>query len=185
MLFEPLTPLQQTEIVFKIIGSVATTIALLIGATWAYYRFIRQRENYPLIDFTVDIVFHKRIGNWWVVELIAFIDNKGKVQHKIKDFDFDLSALTGSDQVTTSEDFGGQVYFPHLIAKGSFLPKRFKYFFMEPGLKNKYSYIARIPVEAEVVILHSWFNYLDGKHSHTAEVTMKLPDDEKPEMKAE
>lgn len=178
LLFETLTTLQQTEIVFKIISSILTAIALLVGAVWAYYRFKRQRENYALIDFAVDIVFHKKIGNWWIVELVAFIDNKGKVQHQIKDYNFDLSALTGSDKVTTSEDFGGQVYFPHTVAKGSFLPKRFEYFFMEPGLRNKYSYIARVPVEAEIVILHSWFNYLDGKHSHTAEVTSKVPKDE-------
>src|ERR1041384_5106939 len=156
MLLEPLTPLQERELVFKIIASGATSVALLVAAAWASFKFVRQRENHPLIDFSADIVFHKKLGNWWVVELVAFIENKGKVQHRIRDFDFDLASLSASDQVITSEEFGGQVYFPTVISKGSFRPKKYGEFFVEPGLKNKYSYITRVPVEAEIVILHSW-----------------------------
>ena len=185
MLLEPLTCLQKTELVFKIIESAATSVALLVAAVWAWFKFVRQRENHPLIDFSADIKFHEKLGNWWIVELVAFIENKGKVQHRIKDFDFDLASLSASDRVTTSEDFGGQVYFPHLIAKGSFRPKKYGEFFIEPGLKNKYSYITRVPADAELVILHSWFEYLDGKHSHSAEVTRKVPDEETPESKAQ
>lgn len=175
LLFEPLSPLQQTEIILKIISSAATAVALLVAAIWAYFRFIRQRENYPFIDFTVDITFHKRIGNWWIVELVAYIENKGKVQHKLDYFKFDLFSLNDSDKITTSKEIGGQVYFPNKLAESSFLPQKTKYFFIEPGSKNKYSYITRVPVEAEIVILHSWFNYLDGEHSHTAEITSKVP----------
>jgi hypothetical protein len=181
MIADPLSPLQETELFFKIIASVATTIALLIAAAWAYFRFVRQRENYPFIDFTVDMAFHKKIGKWWIVELIAFIENKGKVQHKLEIFKFDLFSLNESDEITTSEDIGGQVYFPNKLAESSFLPKESKYFFIEPGSKNKYSYVTRIPVNAEIVILHSWFNYLDGKHWHTAEATFKVPKQEKEE----
>jgi hypothetical protein len=182
MLVEPLTCLQKTELVFKIIASAATSIALLVAAVWASFKFIRQRENHPLIDFTADITFHKKLGDWWIVELIAFIENKGKVQHRVKDFDFDLASLSGSDEVITSEEFGGQVHFPHLISKGSFRPKKYGEFFIEPGLKNKYSYITRVPVGAQVVILHTWFEYLDGKHSHSAEVTRRVPTKEMPEQ---
>lgn len=178
MLAEPMTPLQQTELVFKIIASVATTIAILIGAAWAYFRFVRQRENYPFIDFTAYITFHKKIGDVWIVELLTFIENKGKVQHRLEKFRFDLFYLTASDKVTTSEEIGGQVYFPNKITEASFLPQKSKYFFIEPGSKNKYSYIVAVPIEAEVIILHSWFDYLDGKHQHTAEVTAKVPKDE-------
>jgi hypothetical protein len=181
LLAEPLTKLQEAELVFKIIASIATTIAIFIGAAWAYFRFIRQRENYPFIDFTADIKFHKKISDWWIVELIAYIENKGKVQHQLDYFKFDLFSLNGSDEVTTNDEIGGQVYFPNKLAESSFLPQKTKYFFIEPGSKNKYSYITRVPVEAEIVILHSWFNYLDGKHSHTAEVTSKVPKDEENE----
>lgn len=175
MVLLQLTGLQQTEIVFKIIQSAATGIALLIGAIWAFYKFYRQRENYSLIDFTVDVEFHSQKDDWWIVELIAYIENKGKVQHRIQDFEFELASLNANDEVTIAEQFGSQVYFPNILSRGSFLQKKYKYFFNEPGLKNKYSFVARVPKDANTVLLHSWFKYLDGKHSHSAEVTKKVP----------
>lgn len=175
MMFEAPTRLQEIEIIFKIVTSTATAIAVIVGGAWAYFRFRRQRENFPLIDFTADVKFHKKLGNWWIVELITHIENKGKVQHKLDYFMFDLYSLNRTDKIDTSDEIGGQVFFPNKLVESSFLPKKNKYFFIEPGSKNKYSYVTRVPVEAEVIILHSWFNYLDGEHSHTAEVTSKVP----------
>lgn len=152
------TCLQKTEIIFKIIEASVTSLAIIIGGIWALVKFKIFRENKALIDFTVNLVFHKSIGGWWIVELVAYIENKGKVQHKIQEFDFEVSSLNSQDQVNISEEFGGQVYFPNLIKKGSFLPKKNRYFFIEPGLKNKYSYITKVPDNAELVIMHSWFN---------------------------
>lgn len=173
---DTLSPLEQSEIVFNIIESVATSLALLIGGFWAYFRFVRQRENTALIDFNVEINFVSKKGDWWIVELIAFVENKGKVQHRIKEFDFELASLNVGDRVETAAQYGNQVHFPNEVAKGSFLPNKCMYFFIEPGLKNKYTYVARIPESAEAIMLHSSFNYLDGKHFHMAEITVKVPD---------
>lgn len=63
------------------IESLATVVALGIGGYWTYRRFIRQRENCPFIEFTVDVHFVGRQGGKWIVELIAYLENKGKVQH--------------------------------------------------------------------------------------------------------
>jgi hypothetical protein len=86
-----------------------------------------------------------------------------------------LSALYSNDPVEPADQYGGQVHFPHLVAKGSWLPSSKDYFFIEPGVKAKYSYIARVPAEARTIILHSWFEYGDGRHSHAAERTMACP----------
>lgn len=169
------TFLEKTELILKILESLATILAIGIGGIWTYRRFIRQRENHSLIDFSVDIVFHSKLKDWWIVEVVAYIENKGKVQHKIELFEFELASLNSTDKVEITEQFGGQVHFPNIITKGSFLPKKYRYFFVEPGLKNKYSFITRVPADTDLLILHSWFNYLDGKHSHSAEVTKKVP----------
>lgn len=170
------TCLEKTEIVFKIIESSATTIAIIAGGIWAYFRFKRQRENHALIDFNVDIVFHAKIKDWWIVELIAYVENKGKVQHKIELFDFELASLNSIDGIEVDKAHREQLLFPNIVRHNSFKPKKFKYFFIAPGLKNSYSYVTQVPANAEVLLLHSWFDYLDGKHSHSAEITKKVPD---------
>lgn len=182
--------------VASIIQSAAAAIALLTGGIWALNRYYRQRENRPLIVFSADIEFHALKDDYWIVELIAYIENKGKVQHRVSKFDFILEGLSMQNKVELNKIHRGQVDFPLALVKNSFLPgnknneggnsiksvdkfragKPIDYFFIEPGLKNKYSYIARIPLSTEVVLMHTWFEYEFSKNSgHTAEVTKRVP----------
>jgi len=159
--------------------SFATIVSFIIGGIWVYLRFIRQQEKYPNIEFLAEIEFIGIQDDWWIVEIIATIDNKGKAQHKMSEFKFDLNALYADDQVNVSSKWGDQVNFPRVIAEGSFLPEKFGFFFIDPGTKAKYSYIARIPKQATFVILHCWFKYADERnYSHTAEKTIAVPKSE-------
>jgi hypothetical protein len=185
---------------FSIVQSIATVTALIVGGWWTYKKFIMQRENRPLIVFSADIEFHALKDDYWIVELIAYIENKGKVQHRVNQFDFILEALSLQSKVKLNENHREQVDFPLVLVKNSFLPgnknnedgnsiksddrfsagKPIDYFFIEPGLKNKYSYIARIPLSVEIVLMHTWFRYEfpDEKEEnlgHTAEVTKRVP----------
>ena len=156
--------------------SLTTIVSFVIGGIWVYLRFIRQQEKYPNIEFLADIIFIGTQDDWWVAEIIATIDNKGKAQHKMSEFRFDLKALFGDDKVDVSPEWGGQVHFPRLVANGSFLPERLDFFFIDPGTKAKYSYIARIPKLATFVILHCWFRYTDERnYRHIAEKTIAVP----------
>jgi len=156
--------------------SFATIASFIIGGIWIYWMFIRQQQKYSNIEFLADIEFIGIQDDWWIVELIATVDNKGKAQHKMIEFKFDLNALYPQDQIDVSPKWGGQVNFPKLVAEGSFLPERFNYFFIDPGTKAKYSYIARIPKQVSFVILHCWFKY-EGRrdYRHTAEKTVAVP----------
>jgi hypothetical protein len=139
-------------------------------------RFIRQQEKYPNIEFFADIDFIGAQGEWWIVEIIATIDNKGKAQHKMSEFRFDLNSLYPEDQIELSQKWGGQVNFPRVIAEGSFLPEKFSFFFLDPGTKAKYSFITRIPKQASFAILHCSFRYADKRNlEHTAEKTVTVP----------
>jgi hypothetical protein len=155
--------------------SIGTIISFIVGAFWVYRKYIRQQENYPNIEFSADINCIGVQEDWWIVELIALIENKGKVQHKMEEFEFDLNALYANDPIEAEEKWGGQVDFPHEIARGSFLPAAFKFFFVDPGVKAKYSYIARVPKDVHFLILHCRFEYADRrKYGHTAEKTIEL-----------
>jgi hypothetical protein len=160
------------------VESLATIVALIVGAYWTYTRFVRQRDNFPLIEFTADIEFIGKHQDSWVVELTTTIENKGKVQHRISEFSFDLFALQKDDRLEPNSEFGGQIEFPHEVVKGSWLPKKFNYFFIDPSTKAKYSFLTRVPDSARFVILHSWFTYSDQAASHTAERTVRVPDEE-------
>jgi hypothetical protein len=167
--------LEDFKNVAAIAQSLATAISFAVGGVWIYQRYVRQQERYPHIESAADIVFVGEQSGFWVVELKGILENKGKVQHKISEFEFELSAIFSGDKVETSEVWRGQVDFARNLAKGSFLPPGF-IFFIGPGIKAVYSYITRVPSEATFLIFHCRFKYLDKRNaSHTAERTISVP----------
>lgn len=160
----------------SIFQSLVTPIGLIVAGVWAYRRYVLEDSRYPHIETSAEIEFIGRQGNFWIVELRAILVNKGKVQHKIEKFGFDLNAIYGGSSVGTSDDWGGQVDFPHKEARGSFLPKSFKYFVIGPSVTAKYSHIAKVPKKASFLILHCWFDYCDDRgFSHSMEKTVAVP----------
>ena len=159
--------------------SIATITSLIVGGIWVYSKYIRQQERYPNIEFSADVQFVGKQQDYWLVELIATVENKGKAQHRMEEFMFDLNALEKGEKVLTSERWGNQVDFPVSIAQGSFLPRQYKFFFIDPGVKAKYSYLSRVPTNTSFVVLHSWFKYGDNrKYFHTAERTVPVPQED-------
>jgi hypothetical protein len=163
----------QLKEIASFIESVSKVIALTVGGYWTYTRFIRQRDDYAFIEFTVDLNFVGKQDGKWIVELIAYLENKGKVQHTFSDLAFDLEALYDTDGVIPNERYGGQAYFPHQLAKRPWIPPG-KYF-IEPGLKAKYSYVAQVPQEATFLMLHGRFTYENQPAWHSAERTLEVP----------
>jgi len=173
------TPVTISELVRNLAQAVqsgVTALALIVGGIWAYRKFVRQQEKYPHIETSADINFIGKHEDHWVIELIAWIENKGTAQHRISEFDFDLYHLLSDDVLEEEERFGGQVAFPNPTKKGSFVPKRYGFFFVDPGIKAKYSYITKVPAGASMIIFHWWFKYADRRgYSHTAEITKRVP----------
>lgn len=159
-----------------IVQSLVTATALIIGGIWAYRRYVVEENRFPHLETSAEIDFVGLHGDYWIVELRAVLNNKGKVQHKIEKFGFDLKALFSGDSVNASSEWGGQIGFPHEIAKGSLLPESFAYFAIGPGVTAKYSFVTCVPKHATHVILHCWFDYCDGRgYSHTMESTAHVP----------
>ena len=115
--------------VASIVQSLATAVSFIVVGWWVIFRYRRQQENYPNIEFSADLNFVGTQGDWWIVEIVALIVNKGKVQHRMRDFEFDLNALYRDDPVQFSDKWQNQVDFPHHVLTNSFLPTRSEFFF--------------------------------------------------------
>ena len=157
------------------IQSTVTAASFIVGGIWVYRKYIKQ-EKYPNLETSADVNFVGFKGDYWIVELLAYIENKGKAQHRMSNIQFDLNAIYADDPIETSAEIGGQVYFPRQLAAGSFLPEGLDYFFIDPAVTAKYSYISSVPKDARFIILHIWFSYTDRKgSSHSAERTIRIP----------
>jgi hypothetical protein len=158
------------------VQSAVTTLSIIVGGIWVYLKYIRQQERYPNIEFSADLNFIGKQGDWWIVEIIARIENKGKAQHRMNEFAFELDGIYANDSIEINERWRNQVDFRHSLAKGSFLPANLKYFFIDPGVNSTYSFIVRVPSETTFLILHCWFSYTGrNRTGHVAEKTVKVP----------
>jgi hypothetical protein len=158
------------------VNAAAAFIALCIGGTWAYIKIRKRREHFPRVEFTVDVSFAGLQKGQWVIEVLAFVDNKGLVRHLIREFAFDLRYISHDDALEEGgESIGHQIRIPHLVKKGTWVPETWAASFIEPGLATRYSYIAAIPRDASFVLLHGKFSYEGGKYFHTADRLIKVP----------
>lgn len=177
-----ITPNMMSELVRNYTQSAqgaVTVLALIVGGIWAYRKFVLRQERYPHIETSADIHFIGKHADYWIIELIAYVENKGAAQHKMSKFDFDLYHLLPNDNLQDSKAFGGQVEFPHITKQGSFLSTKYRFFFVDPGVKAKYSYVTRAPADAQMLIFHWWFTYSDGRqYGHAAEITKLVPNED-------
>ena len=154
------------------ISSCATALAVLLGSGWVFVRFVLTREAHPKIEFNVDVNFVHLQGDFWIVEAVAHIHNKGLVRHNITKFTFSIRYLTGADPVAPDQGF--LVCLPHSAAKGSWLPGGWGDSFVEPGIHTRYSAPARIPKEATTILIHGKFHY-ENDEWHTADKLLAVP----------
>lgn len=158
------------------IQSIVTVVSIVLAGLWAYYRFDLYLERFPHIEFSADIELIGMKDGWWIAEVMAIIENKGKSQHRFKKIDFDLNALCDQESVELCTNWNNQVHFPTKVAEESFRPSSAGFFFIDPGIKAKYSHLARIPANARFLNVHCRFEYDDRENcNHAAEKTIQVP----------
>jgi len=154
----------------------------------------RRREDHPRIEFEVDVRVIGIHKNFYLVELLAYIDNKGLIAFKLEpeDFYFSLFALMAKDEIdyivdssnkTNEKDLESgskkiaRIKFPTTLMRKRWLPW---HTFLEPNVRQKYSYHTAVPNDCSYLLLWGKFIYDDDKADfHTAEKIIKVPQDPK------
>ena len=89
-----------------IFQSTITPLALIFGGIWAYRRYVVEESNFSHIETSADVSFIGQQRDFWIVELVAILNNKGRVQHKIEKFTFDLNAIYSGEPIDVSDEWG-------------------------------------------------------------------------------
>lgn len=161
----------------SIFQSIVTPIGIIAAGAWAYRKYIIEASKYPHIETSAEIEFIGHHNDFWIVELKAVLTNKGKSQHRIERFEFELNSIRKNDPLLNNSNWSNQLNFPNLESKESFLPKNYNYFIIGPSVTAKYSHITKINRETSFLILHCWFEYCDDRgFSHSMERTVAVPE---------
>ncbi|MCY1663356.1 hypothetical protein [Chryseobacterium sp. SL1] len=164
----------------EIIEAAFTSIAIIIGGGWTFWRFVLHREDHPKIQFDIDINFISLQNEQILFEVLLIIENKGLVRHKIdaKTFTLKMRYLTKDDVIIQgNKEINYQINFPHLHAiledgkinteiSRKIVPEKWDNTFVDPGIIQKYSYIAALPQNTQCILVTSRFKYSDAKSDY-------------------
>jgi hypothetical protein len=142
------------------VSAVVSSLAILLGGLWAYWKFVIQREREPRAEFDVTAEFLGVQDGKWLLEVSARLNNKGHVRHLMKNATMNARYLTAADPILESSEKGHfrQVSFPHSIGRRTVWWDSY----IDPGLEFRNSYLAWVPAEATYILLLCNFQYDKG-----------------------
>jgi hypothetical protein len=159
-----------------VVESVVKTAAIVFAGGWAFWRYVYQGEFKRRVQFDVDVTFVAEQDDIWHVELVALVDNKGLVTHRIADFGFKLRSIYPEDPIEEAgQRVNFQTNFPHKLKEGTWLPSRRGNTFVRPGICTRYTYVTTVPGRAIAVVLTGRFRYPEKDSYHTAVKLLKVP----------
>jgi hypothetical protein len=154
---------------------------VLVGGAWALWRFVLRRELHPKIQFDLDLHVVSREHDHLVVEVVAVVENKGIVRHWLRDFRFDLLYLpVGAPIVEGDERINRQALFEPIFKKRYWIPPDWISTFIDAGVVQRYTYLARVPKTSSMLLVFAMFRYPDSNSEfHTAQKAFSVTHDEK------
>lgn len=169
-----------------IIESLLTSLAILIGGGWTFWKYVLQREAYPKIQFNIDINFISIQDKQILFEVLLVLKNKGTVRHEIdkESFTLKIRYLTKDDKIIQGDlKYNFETKFPHLHEvkdvnkKRKIIHESWKNTFLDPGVKQVYSYITALPEDTLCILVKSKFNYSERKSdNYGAQKLFKVED---------
>ena len=148
-----------------------TSLGVLVGGGWALWRFVLRRERHPKIQFDLEVRLISRAHDHLIVEVIAIVQNKGLVRHLLRDFRFDLLYLPdGAPVCEGTEVINHQALFRPVFKRRYWISPDWVFSFIDAGVTQNYTYLARVPQDASVLVVFAKFKYPDSESDfHTAQ----------------
>lgn len=179
------------EITPEEVESILKSIAIVVGGTWVLWKFTIAREDHARIQFDIDLRVLGRQDGQILIEVIGILENKGLVRHKIWDLTLSILILKDSDKVTSGDEINNQVLFSKYNSspkedskeKTNWFPKVWGYTFVDPAVKQAYTYLSAVPEDTTFISIHGKFHYKD-KDEHTMQKTFSIKQLENAHLRA-
>ncbi|MCF2490255.1 hypothetical protein [Dyadobacter sp. CY347] len=164
-----------TEDQIELLLSILQFAAIIIGAAWTYYRFLREKPTSPRIEFDFDaMVYGPQNLNFMTVFSIR-INNKGLIEHRFREIRVRILGLEKDADLNISSPHAGRVKFPiKILPSVNIVPEKFGYYFVRPGISQTFNYFTAVPENMEFIVVRITFKYEKIDEIHTTEKVVKI-----------
>ena len=158
------------------IKSLSALLAVL-GGLWAIYKFYIRDEHFPRIQFDVEINFIGKEKDQHIIEIIAYLENKGVVPIKLTELEFSLRGLKhGEELVEGNENINKQLFLPHKVKEAPWLSDTWNYTFVYPSVRTRYTHVAMVSDVYSFLLVRGLFIYESDEDFHTSAKLVQVPD---------
>jgi hypothetical protein len=166
------------------------TVILLIGiytalAAWQVVNHFREDRFFPKIEFFCDAFFKIERDDYWLVEVVCVVRNKGIAGHRARNLNFKLHGIRRDEEALDGdESINFQVEFPENFKSGHWKIRKGMNERVEAGTAQFYRHVARISKDYDAIAVHGSMEYkqrrrmfLGERVTHTCNRLVRVPKD--------
>ncbi len=130
------------------------------GITGAWLVFINVKEGFHRAKIEFDIE-HKILGTTdsdYIVEFHIILKNKGSIKFTFKELLFRVEAIKDTKSLKNRKNCC-RLKFPIPLIEENLISQKYKYYFVESGIEQIVSYVAKIPIECAYILTFASFKY--------------------------
>ena len=168
----------------EILPEYIKAFAIVVGAGWAYWKFIYQRQREPATDIDIDVKFVGVQKEKWVLEVTCVLENKSLVRHTYRDFQVTVRYLEHTDESADGSDrIQYQLQASRTIDERIGKAKRFfagvdlsngNQNYINPRQQFRHRYVTWIPSSASFVWIQCKFDFSVGWHRKQKTNTQRI-----------
>jgi len=167
--------------VFAVVESCVKVAAIVIGASWTYWKFVIQRESEPATDIDIDVAFVGKQDAKWIIEITVTLENKSQVRLRYEDFQISTRYLLPEDKIEDGDPkLNYQLHAMRTIDDRIGGKKRFfaNVEYLNPKQVFRQRYITYVPGDATFVWVQTKFFFrLKGKEKVNSQRIFAVPNE--------
>jgi hypothetical protein len=141
------------------ISTIIPVLAVILAGCWALYRFIIAREQYPKLQFNLDLNQLGTSRDKHIVEFVAMITNKGIARQYIRNFTFNILTFDDSIPFNVSDPAVEKRLRFHPFDKGLNWISSQHPAFVDGGISQQFTYVTALDSNVRFVMIYSKFDH--------------------------
>ena len=154
---------------FQVFLDLLPLILAVGAAAFTYFRFFREGPHRQRIQFDIDYRDLGVFGDDRIVEIGCTAANKGNVEQRFDDIRVTVRAIKPGDTLKEIAGREPRLAFPVLLKEAPLIPKKYPYFFVRPGVEQRFPLLLRISASFTHVHVRCTFKYKGTDDVHSAE----------------
>lgn len=127
-----------------------------------------ERRYKPHIEFTIDANFYGPQQGFYIAEFVIYADNKSLIRHEFTDISFRVRGVKKEQQPFLWKGQEPRLCFPEKLFETNLKPKGWNFMFVEPGVKQAFTFATRVEDSFFCLIARAEFHY-DNPTPHSIE----------------